>query len=146
MSPPDTPPEFDPLAAQAAQFHDTLDRVGEVRVEAPPEPVRPSRPTTGEAEPPEDSWHGVDPLADHVDAGDNAGVVRDPEAGIDPPSVHVHDTTPPQPVSVVLEREPFDPNAGRVEHVDATAHLKDRRPDTDRFAGVSFDPTRGAGR
>lgn len=139
MSQPNSPPPFDPIAQQAAAFADTLDRTGTVYVETP-KPASPMARGTSSDEAPDDAWQGADPLADHVDASDNAAVIRDPEIGHEPPSVVVGNS-PPQPVEHTLEREPFDPNAGYVDHVDATAHLKDRQPSTDRYAGVSFDPT-----
>jgi hypothetical protein len=145
MSQPNSPPPFDPIAAQAASVAELTDRVGTVRVEPPPEPAKPSRPAmaTGTSSDAldDDSWQGADPLADHVDARDNVAVVRDPEIGHEPASVVVGNS-PPQPVEATIEREPFDPNAGYVDHVDAMAHTKGRQPSTDRFAGVSFDPTR----
>jgi hypothetical protein len=142
--PSNSPPPFDPIAQQAAAFADTLDRVGTVHVESPPPPAKPSRAiatgTSSDDALHDDSWQGADPLCEQVDASDNAAVIRDPEIGHEPPSVVVGNS-PPQPVQATIEREPFDPNAGYVDHVDATAHMKDRQPSTDRFAGVSFDPT-----
>jgi hypothetical protein len=144
MSQPNSPPPFDPIAQQAAAFADTLDRTGTVHVETPKPASAMARGTSSDEAPEDSAWPAsVDPLCDSVDARDNAAVVRDPEIGHEPPNVVVGNS-PPQPVEHTLEREPFDPNAGHVDHVDATAHLKGRQPSTDRYAGVSFDPTRDA--
>jgi hypothetical protein len=146
LPPPSDP--FDPLAAQAASVAELTDRVGTVRVERPREPAKPSRPamapgTSGDPDPLASAWpDSADPLADSVDASDNAAVVRDPEVGHDPPSVVVGNS-PPQPLTdVEIERTPHDPNAGHVEHVNLTSHLERPAPSTDPYAGVSFNPTR----
>jgi hypothetical protein len=80
----------------------------------------------------------VDPLSEQVAAREDERLLADPEIDA-PPKIERVGNTPPQPiVNVELNRSVTDPSAAPVvEHVDATAHLKDRQPSTDHFAGSS---------
>jgi hypothetical protein len=80
----------------------------------------------------------VDPLSEQVAAREDERSFADPEIDAAPKITRVGNT-PPQPiVNVELNRSVTDPSAAPVvEHVDATAHLKDRQPSTDHFAGSS---------
>jgi len=80
-----------------------------------------------------------DPSSDALSAAvgrqEDRDVLRDPEIDARPKIVHVGNRAP-QPVAAVVDHYAGpDPSAPPVvEHVDATAHLKDRQPSTDRFS------------
>lgn len=77
------------------------------------------------------SGPSIDPLSEQVASGEDLDVLRDPEADAKPEIIRVGNT-PPQPVPAFVDHGQH--SAATVDRVDATAHLQDRQPSTDRHS------------
>jgi hypothetical protein len=77
----------------------------------------------------------TDPLSEAVGRREDLDVIRDPEIDAAPVITRVGNRAP-QPVPAVVDHYAGpDPSAAPVvDHVDATAHLKERQPSADRFS------------
>jgi hypothetical protein len=74
---------------------------------------------------------------DDLESLDDRDILRNPGAFGQPETVTRVGNRPPQPRPVELDRAIVDPSAAPVvDRVDATAHLKDRRPSTDRYGDL----------
>jgi hypothetical protein len=78
----------------------------------------------------------ADELSVQVGAREDERLLADPEIDAPPRIEHVGNT-PPQPVTVELDRSPHDPNPPHIERVEQRSHLERQPEPTNRFAGSS---------